>query len=222
MLSALLSGAAFGMFNLAHCAAMCGPLVAAGSGTTGRTGVLRYQLGRSLSYAFAGSLAGHFGSGLSLYAAGWASWLFALLTAAACLVAARGLLGPRPAPQLIQLGTSSRRGSWFRTLVALAPRDPLVLGLLSALLPCGLLAAALLAAVATGSAPAGATFMLGFATASGGAILGSGLLVQSAARISPAARRVLACALVAIAVLAVVRPLAATSGKAPASQHHCH
>ncbi|HKU38676.1 MAG TPA: sulfite exporter TauE/SafE family protein [Polyangiales bacterium] len=219
MLSALLAGVAFGIFNLAHCAAMCGPLVAVGCGSSGRTGLLRYQLGRSASYAFAGALAGHFGSGLSLYAGVWASWSFALLTAASCLIAARSLLG---APRLVQLRTGKRRGAVFRTLLRLVPREPLALGLISALLPCGLLAAALLAAVATGSAPAGAAFMFGFAAASGTVVLGSGLLVQLGPRISLASRRVLACALLAIAVLAVARPLAAVN-QAPAAAHHsCH
>lgn len=221
MLTALLSGAVFGTVNLAHCAGMCGPLAAAGCARTGRSGLLRYQLGRSVTYVYAGALAGHLGRGLQLYGARWAGWIFALLTAAACLVSARSLF--RSSSGFVQLRTSPRPRSWFATLLRLLPRDPLPLGLLSVLLPCGLLAAALLAAVASGSATSGAAFMFGFVVMSGGALLGSGLLVQAAPRFSNPLRRGLACVLLIAAVSAVAKPIAASSGEdTTAHVHHCH
>jgi sulfite exporter TauE/SafE len=109
MLSALLSGAVFGMLNLAHCAGMCGPLAAAGCASTGRADLVRYQLGRSVAYGYAGAIAGHFGRGLLLYGASWTTWLFPLLTAAAYLFAARGLLRGTRSNGLVQLGTSGSR-----------------------------------------------------------------------------------------------------------------
>jgi sulfite exporter TauE/SafE len=224
MLTALLSGLLFGLLNLAHCAGMCGPLAAAGCARTGRAGLVRYQIGRSLAYAYAGAVAGHLGQGLQLERAGWTAWLFPLLTAAACVFAARGLLLLRRDAGLVQLRSSARpKPSWFARLLGLLPRDPLPLGLLSILLPCGLLASALLAAVATGSARSGASFMFGFAASSGGAILGSGLLAQLAVRCSLSARRGLACVLLVVAGLAMARPLAANSGTKPVVHaHHCH
>lgn len=225
MLVAMLSGLVFGMVNLAHCAGMCGPLAAASCARTGRSGPLRYQLGRSAAYVYAGAMAGHFGNGLHLYAASWTRWLFPLLTAAACVLAARGLLQLRRAPRLIQLrGVATSKPSWFERLLRLLPRDPLPLGLLSVLLPCGLLAAALLAAVATGSAAAGAGFMFGFAASSGAALLGAGLLAQFASSFSVTVKRSLACVLLITAALVVARPIAASSGDASAAtKHHaCH
>jgi uncharacterized protein len=224
MLAAMLSGLIFGLLNLAHCAAMCGPLAAAGCARTGRAGLVRYQLGRSLAYAYAGAVAGHLGHGLQLSGAGWTHWLFPLLTAAACIFAARRLLQLRHDTGLVRLRSAAReKPSRFARLLGLLPRDPLPLGLLSILLPCGLLAAALLAAVATGNASSGASFMFGFAMSSGGAIVGSGLLAQLATRCPLSARRGLACVLLVTAGLAIARPLAANSGAKPvAHAHPCH
>lgn len=223
MLTALLSGAAFGAFNLAHCAGMCGPLAAAGCSRTGRTGLFRYQLGRTLAYVYAGSLAGHFGRGLALYGGGWSVWLFALLTAAACVISARSLWRRSGTNGLHQLRVGPKPRSLFGTLLRLLPRDPLALGLLSLLLPCGLLAAALLAAIASGSAPAGATFMLGFAAVSGMAVLGTGRLVQLGAAFSLRQRRGLAVVLIVAAALTVGKPLAALgSAHSPSQTHACH
>jgi sulfite exporter TauE/SafE len=225
MLAAMLAGLVFGLMNVAHCAGMCGPLAAAGCARTGRAGLVRYQLGRSVAYAYAGAIAGHVGQGISLYQARWTEWLFPLLTAAACVFAARGLLRVGRDGGLVQLRSAARsqRPPWLARLFSLLPRDPLPLGLLSVLLPCGLLAAALLAAVATGSGPSGASFMLGFAVSSGGAVLGTGVFAQLAARCSISARRALACALLAAAALTIARPLAANSFDPPQSPtHRCH
>lgn len=222
MLAALLSGLAFGAVNLAHCAGMCGPLAAAGCARTGRAGLLRYQVGRGVAYAYAGAIAGQLGRGLSLAEASWVRWLFPLLSAAACVVAARTLFVRTPRVAWVQLGLGPRpKRAWFARLAALLPRDPLPLGLLSVLLPCGLLAAALLAAVATGTPSSGAAFMLGFAAASGGALLGAGLLAQLAPRFSIHVRRGLACVLLVTGLLSVAKPLAAIGGNEPET-HHCH
>ena len=223
MWTALLSGAAFGVFNLAHCAGMCGPLAAASCSHTGRAGLFRYQLGRTLAYVYAGALAGHFGRGLALYDARWSRWLFALLTATACLVSALGLLRSGRARDLVPLRVAPRSRSLFSRLLRLLPRDPLPLGLLSLLLPCGLLAAAVLAAIATGSAPAGASFMLGFAAASGTAVLGTGFLFQLAPAISLRLRRGLAVVLIVAAAWVVGRPLVSLgSANAATHAHACH
>jgi uncharacterized protein len=223
MLTALLSGLLFGLLNIAHCAGMCGPLAAAGCARTGRAGLWRYQLGRSLAYAYAGGVAGYLGQGLALHGAPWTDWLFPLLTAAACVFAALGLLRIGRQGVLVRLRAVRSKPSWYARLLSLLPRDPLPLGLLSVLLPCGLLASALLAAVAMGNAPAGASFMLGFAASSGGALLGSGWLAQFAARGSVSVRRGLACVLLVTAGLAIARPIAANSGAKPgAHADHCH
>jgi sulfite exporter TauE/SafE len=225
MLTALLSGVVFGVFNLAHCASMCGPLAAAGCARGGRAGLVRYQLGRTVAYASAGAVAGHFGRGLQLFDASWTHWLFPLLTASACLFAAYGMLRGARSKGLVQLGSGPRPKSMFARLASLLPRDPLPLGLVSVLLPCGLLAAALLAAIAFGSPLSGAAFMLGFALASGFAVVGTSLFIQRVPQVSNAARRGLACVLLIAALLSVARPIAAFGGEKNASAartHHCH
>ena len=224
MLPAFASGAVLGLLNLAHCAGMCGPLAAAGCKHAGRSGLLRYQLGRALAYGFAGAMCGHIGRALSLYTSlRWASWVFAALTAGACLFTARELLR-RESAGLVPLRLRRSR-SWLQTLFALLPRDPLALGLLSLLLPCGLLATALLAAVATGTAANGAAFMAAFAATSGSALLSASWLAQQLPRLSLSARRGLACLLVAGALVTIARPIAAlpqASQKPSVGAPRCH
>jgi sulfite exporter TauE/SafE len=102
----------------------------------------------------------------------------------------------------------------------------LVFGLLSALLPCGVLASALLAAVASGDALSGATLMTTFAVISGLAVLGAGLTTQLVPRRFTAVfRRGVAYALLALAALTVTRPILALSNTqqaSPAHSAHCH
>lgn len=101
-----------------------------------------------------------------------------------------------------------------------------MLGLLSVLLPCGVLASAIMAAVATGSAVDGAGLMAAFAVVSGIAVLGAGLTTQLVPRRFAATfRRTIAYALVALAVLAVYRPIhALTRTPLESTSHgtHCH
>lgn len=232
MLTAMLSGATLGLVNLVHCASMCGPLSSAVCLRAGRQGLARYQVGRALSYVFIGALSGHLGRALSLLTPSHVSiWVVATLTAAACLLTARALLRAGSDPSaLVQLRASSEprrtRRSLFAVLLPLVPRDPFVFGLLSALLPCGVLASAVLAAVASGSAPNGSLLMAGFAAVSGSAVLAAGLVTQHVPRrYAPAFRRVVAAALVAAAALAVARPIQATARSASdTAPHavHCH
>jgi sulfite exporter TauE/SafE len=225
MLPALLSGALLGTLNLGHCATMCGPWVAGGCAERGAKGLWRYQLGRTASYAFAGALCGHFGAGLTLSTANaWTSWCFAIAAAVGCMWTARALVRT---PGLVQLrAREPRRWSVFATLLQLVPRDALVLGLLSVALPCGLLAVALLAAVASGNANAGAAFMLGFVSVSGAALLGGGFALQRLPRAPLWLRKVSASMLVVLALSLLARPMAALAPGANAATEpphtHCH
>jgi uncharacterized protein len=225
MSAAFIAGVTLGLINLPHCAGMCGPLVSVGCGQARGTGPLRYQLGRTASYVCAGAIAGHVGEALAFAAPGRVGgWLFAALTASACLLAARSLLGG--GPRLVALRSSAAARSPLARLMALVPRDPAFLGLMSVLLPCGLLAAALVAAVATGSGRAGALLMLGFVTSSGIALLGAGWLFQLISpQASPRLRRILAVVLVLTAVLSIARPLRSEVISQHAFvpvTHHCH
>jgi sulfite exporter TauE/SafE len=223
--AAFITGATLGLFNLPHCAGMCGPLASASCGHERKTGPLRYQFGRTCSYVAAGAIAGHVGEGVAFVAPGrLGAWLFAGLSALACLLTARSLLWS--GQRLFTLRTSKNARSPLTALLRLVPRDPLLLGLASVLLPCGLLAAALVAAVTTGRGNAGALLMLGFVTSSGISLLSVAWLMQLVpAQASLGVRRGLAMLLVVTAVLVIARPLRSESNASSSTDHlthHCH
>lgn len=223
MLAVWVSGATLGLANMAHCAAMCGPLSGAVSRSAGRLGLLRYQAGRLAGYAFLGALSGHVGRALQLIVPSRVSvWIPATLAAAACLMTAYGLLQPAaPRAGLVQLRAAGKRRSPFAVLFALVPKEPLVLGALSALLPCGVLASAVLAAVAAGDAASGTGLMVAFAAVSGIAVWGAGLATQILPeRFGPKLRHALVYVLVVMAALAVYRPIHALTQ--PGHNVSCH
>lgn len=227
MLIAVVTGATLGLLNMVHCVAMCGPLSSAASLPSGAQRATRYQLGRLASYTFLGALSGHLGRALQLITPGAASiWVVATLTAAACLLTARSLFeGARAGSGLVQLKAARKNRSLFALFLGLVPREPFVLGMLSALLPCGVLASVVLAAVATGDALLGSLLMLAFAAVSGMAVWSATLAIQLAPRrFALPVRRALALALVAIAGLALYRPLQTLTSVSHAAEPHmaCH
>lgn len=228
MLQAFMSGTLLGLFALPHCALMCGPLAAAACSRQAHAAPLRYQLGRTLGYGLAGLTAGQVGHVVRLALSPMASLvLFAASSAAACLfVAYTYLREPQPRAQLVALGTAPRARRYTSALVQLLPREPTLLGAMSALLPCGVLAAALLAAAATGSGGFGASLMLGFATVSGVALVAAGTLARFVVTASRGVKRGLAAVLVVVACVSVARPmraLLASPGSATAhAAMHCH
>ena len=225
---AILIGFALGAVSIPHCAAMCGPLATlACSRSAQASAPVRYQLGRTLGYALAGALAGHFGSALQVLSPGASTWLvFSALAALACLVLAYRLVRASRGQQLVTLRTEPKRRPLFSVLAPLLPREPAAFGAVSTLLPCGALAAALLSAAATADPTQGAATMFGFVTSSGAFLLAAGLLQ----RLMPAGRgklvqQLTAAALVVTAVALVARPIVALA--TPAQGHsakavHCH
>ena len=218
---ALATGLSVGLASVPHCAGMCGPLAAfaCARGGVGRSAPLLYQLGRTASYAIAGGLVGAFGGVLSGALSGvWLSALLSWSLAVALALAAWRLwsLGNprRVAPDArISLSRGKPRPTLFDRALARLPKSPLVVGLLTAFLPCGALAAALLVAAGSASAPTGALVMLGFATTSALALLGVAWLASHLRRIAtPTALRVLSATLLVGAVLLAVRPVAALTG----------
>ncbi len=161
-MTALLMGLAGGP----HCALMCGAACAGiGRGPQGRRALAQFLAGRALGYAAVGGVAG-----ASVQALGWLGgasaalrplWSFAHLAAMALGVAL--LLNARQPAWLERQG----RG-WWRTARLMAQRrgGSFSLGLAWALMPCGLLQAALLTAALAGDAARGAGAMLAFAAGS--------------------------------------------------------
>ncbi|MEE3623731.1 sulfite exporter TauE/SafE family protein [Nitrospirillum sp. BR 11752] len=171
-----------------HCVGMCGPFVLAqvGAGEAARPALARpagvlllpYHLGRMTTYAALGAVAGGL-SGLVVRATEY-RWLLAVfLGIAALLFLRQGLAGlGRVAPRLVRLVPAGRfslgTAGAARLTAALArplrrlfadPRglNGYLLGVLLGFIPCGMVYAALAAAVSSGSAGGGALVLAAFA-----------------------------------------------------------
>ena len=176
-----------------HCAGMCGPLVAAYAGMPGSDARWRrraaahgaYSAGRLAAYLVLGLLAGTFGAAID-HAAGWAGVTRAAAVVSGALIAlwglhaflsARGVGVPRldaPSPLKRALAFVMRKFGG-RPPMARA----LILGLGSALLPCGWLYAFVVTAAGTGSAWRGAAVMAVFFTGTLPAMLAFGEAVRA-------------------------------------------
>jgi uncharacterized protein len=229
MWTSVIAGAAAGLASIPHCTAMCGPLaVYACSGRPGGSGPARYQLGRFISYSVLGALAGAVGGATAVSMPGtWGSALLSWSLALGLGLAALRLWR-RPRQPLVPLRSSKAEATESvvsRALGALG-NHPFWVGLGTALLPCGALAAAVLIAASTGSAWLGALSMLAFSMVSGLGLVGAAWLFERVAlRPGPTTSRVLAVVLALGAILFIIRPVhalrhdGAASCHAPAQEH---
>jgi hypothetical protein len=160
--SALFSGSfVFAAASSLHCAGMCGPLALLFGGD--RRAATGYHAARIVSYCVAGALAGSLGAAVGVRdLAAHGAWFAFVLAAMLCAIAFGGerRLGAIPGVGRIVAAVVRR----VRDLPVLG--RGLVLGAVTPLLPCGLLYAALSAALLAGSLPAGTVSMLGFALGS--------------------------------------------------------
>jgi hypothetical protein len=152
-----------GLVGSVHCAGMCGPLALAlpvPPGSRGHfvLGRVVYHAGRVVTYCWLGLVFGLVGRTLLL--AGFQRWV-SILLGVALLV---GLLGSRYLARALPMTRwvahlQGSMGGWLRqrTLLSLG-----VLGLLTGLLPCGLVYVACVGATATGSLIAGMQYMAVF------------------------------------------------------------
>lgn len=223
-LSLLLSfgaGLLAGLASIAHCALMCGPLacsVSAGEAFGRRAG--KYQVGRTLGYGVLGAVVGSAGDvvvrtfGGSI-AGALVSWVFAAALGALALRlwridrAPSQSLGNAAAGRTVPLRTERGRPTLTERLVGFMPKEPLLLGAATALLPCGALYGALGLAAASATAPTGALLMVGFATASGFGLVSTAWLARRVGqRVPPVAMRVAAVVFALAAVFFAIRPAA--------------
>jgi len=225
LLADLAAGALAGLASAPHCGVMCAPIAAFACGACERGGApLRYQLGRMMGYGLAGLAVGALGGGLAGSLGGpWASallaWSFALGLGLAALrlwhrPEAGGLVPLRPKADEARV----EPGHWARVSRGLAGA-PGLLGLLSVLLPCGALAAALLLAAGTGSASGGLVAMLGFSLTTGLGLIGAGVLARAALR-RPSSSRLLAIGLALGAIVLALRPIPSLRGGGAAASCH--
>jgi sulfite exporter TauE/SafE len=219
---AIASGLALGIASAPHCFAMCGPLAAFAAGTepsTRATRIARHQLGRLLAYAALGAVAAESGAWVArLVAPRWMSIVLGALLALGMLATAFELTRGRRASRPVALGRAPRTPLVARVLNRL-PREPMLVGAVAALLPCGSLYGGLLAASGTGSAANGAWAMAAFALASGVGLVAATSLASRASSLT--ARRVLASALVVGAMLVALRPIAVATQPSSATSV-CH
>jgi sulfite exporter TauE/SafE len=224
MLSTLAAAATIGFLGSFHCALMCGPLLAAGCARGRRsTGALAYHAGRLASYAFAGALLGQLGARVAHgLASSMVPRVLALVVAALALAQGVRLMIARRATAStststtttaittatapIVLGVRRRRprlGEWVASMV---PRRALPLGLVTGVLPCGLLASGWVLAASTGNPAAGALAMAVFALATAPGLTASLLVTVPALRRrwSPAWQGLSWCVL---AIFLALRPL---------------
>ena len=219
-LGPIIAGAVAGLASIPHCAAMCGPLAAfacrGGGGGLASSAVAGYQLARLVGYGAAGALAGSVGAAATgllsaplaqallswTFAAGlgWSAWR--LWRSATPQPTTR--LDPAQFEQTVKLRKKSERRSGAR-----AP----MIGLLTTLLPCGALYAALLLAAGSGGPLEGSLSMLAFGVTSGLGLLGASLLGRFLDRLGVGARRGLAVAMALGAIVFVLRPINSLRGE---------
>ena len=188
-----------GLFGTLHCVGMCGSIM--GILTFSLPQRIRshparlvnylgyYNLGRLISYALAGMLAGGFGSGL-LFSLSPETGHTILLLLATGLMIATGfyLAGWFPAlAYLERLGApvwNKLEPLGRRLLPVQSPLQALFYGLIWGWLPCGLVYSALFIALGQGNWSQGGLFMLLFGLGTLPANLGTGIFAQQIMRIA--------------------------------------
>lgn len=218
----IVSGLIAGAASAPHCLAMCGPLAAFAAGpapTVDHGRIARHQLGRLVAYAALGAAVGASGGALArALAPDWASLALGLVLAAGMVMMAVRLVRPSTgAARPITIGRRAHTPLITRVLGRL-PREPMLIGALSAVLPCGALYSALLIAASAGSGASGAASMAAFAVTSGVGLLAAGWLARKPR--SERGRRGIAAILMVGALIVVARPLA--HALAPDAPPACH
>ncbi|HWP03762.1 MAG TPA: sulfite exporter TauE/SafE family protein [Gemmatimonadaceae bacterium] len=172
----------------AHCVGMCGPFVAFYRADPARKGSpwvtdAAYHVGRLLSYASLGALGGAAGAGAEQLGrlagiargAGWVAGLLMIFWATGTLLSLRGI-------SFGHFGMPSALQRLLRAGIRLSPSHPAgraaVLGLLSALLPCGWLYVYVAVAAGTASPAGGAVVMTVFWSGTLPAMASAGWLFQ--------------------------------------------
>jgi sulfite exporter TauE/SafE len=187
----MLSMLTLGLLGTGHCIGMCGPLVFALPGQTGRFSAhIYYHLGRLITYVVLGGLLGGIGAGLSAVAGQPASsavsWLplaqvaLSILSAALLLLLGLARLGIVREPQwllfidLTKLPGHSRWGAGASGRKA--PASFFITGMVLGFLPCGLSYAAFIRALPSGGCTEGMLLVLifGLGTVPGLLLVGTG------------------------------------------------
>ncbi len=194
-LTLLALSAALTFASSVHCAGMCGPLVLLASPSASRSArlfqSLLLQAGKTATYLFLGAAAGLLGQLLFRNPRlTWTASVLPILAGAAVTLAGLSLLG-------IRIFRGSPGGGtdrlWLRIVGPLLkerpPGTPLFLGMAMGLLPCPLVTAAVVSAMASGIPARGVAVMAGLAL---GTSLALGTVAARGVAGDPAVRAVLA------------------------------
>ncbi len=200
-----------GLVGSLHCLGMCGPIVLAlprqGRSAHATAMLVAHHLGRSLTYATMGLAVGALGHGISL--AGFQKGLSIGMGLVLLLALAGQTIRWRvPLPSTYVKFVASIKSGMSRRFHSGGVGTRLVFGALNGLLPCGLVYAALAAALATGGALSGALFMFLFGLASSPALVALSVGGWHAGdAIRPLLRRAAPALTFIFAVLFIVRGL---------------
>jgi sulfite exporter TauE/SafE len=214
-----------GVVSSLHCAQMCGPIVLSYSmaGRSSPAGHICYNGGRIATYSLLGAIAGSAGGAMGLLGrfAG-VQQAASILAGVLMLLAGVFLSGAVPARSLVQIDRIGLSRLYSRTagklMMSPSPAAKLTLGLALGFLPCGLLYAALLKAMATGSALSGALSMAAFGIGTAGSLLAIGLFSSTITlRLGRWSGVLSAASVAAMGAFLIWRGLAA-----PASGMSCH
>ncbi len=207
-----------GVASSVHCLGMCGPIVLSYSlGLRQRRlpAHLAYNVGRILIYMLLGAIAGAAGRGIGMLGeqAGLASGA-RIVAGAAMIVAGALMIGLVPSSSLVKIRQHGITRRFSRSIGALIlgsqARHKFFLGLLLGFLPCGLIYAALLKALESAGALAGALTMLAFGLGTTSALLAVGLISSVAgARLGRWTNRAAAVSVMLFGVILLWRGIAA-------------
>ncbi|MCZ2126479.1 MAG: sulfite exporter TauE/SafE family protein [Anaerolineales bacterium] len=153
--------------SFGHCVGMCGGIVILLDRQTLFQNKLSWILvhaGRITTYSLLGAIFGVFGQ--TLWSFHNLQAIISILFALIAFYMAAAFIGLTPSPELLLSGWSGRWGKLMRGYKSASPLSPYLIGLLWGLLPCGLILAALVTAIAAKSAWLGALnmFVFGIAT----------------------------------------------------------
>ncbi len=227
-----------GLLASVHCLGMCGPIVLAyaaarrGERASGRRGEVElhvaYNAGRIISYAILGALAAV--AGLTLSSLDLVSEIVAMVGGAIMLIAGLSMFGLIPiATTLIPESASAVLRKFHRALLLKRTiTSKFSLGLLTPLLPCGILYAMFAKAATVGSVAGGAmtmaVFGAGMAPALG--LMGSFSSLLSL-RLRKGAQQLAAATITFMGLILILRGLhvpylAWLSGNSAGAATHCH
>ncbi len=211
--SCFLLGLVAGLLATPHCAGMCGVFPLCLARAAGRVWPRQalYHVGRLLTSAFLGALAGAFGQVIvDRLALGASGRVLAYSFGVAMLLMGAVMLGARPAarPQPEEASGGGLLRSFAAHFAAVpGPLAGLLLGVATEFLPCGITLAVLAFCVATHSALLGSVTMLGLGLGAVPVLLAIGLSAALLdARVRLLGLRAAGILMLALGLLALARP----------------